>query len=161
MNGPWRVRPRIAIGLAFAQIDDLAGKMLEPDVSRSTVGQAARSSGLTGLIGSGYEEVPYLVFGARTGRSGRIKIGDMVHVARCSSPRSPRASATALGLALLPADRQGASGVDSLSIVDNLFLPDVSRFFKNWSFMQNGCTWCARRVRSASVSRYGRTDPAT
>jgi ribose transport system ATP-binding protein len=48
---------------------------------------------------------------------------------------TPR-SAIDRGFALLPGDRQGASGVDSLPIVDNMFLPDVSRFFRG-GLMQN------------------------
>ena len=42
-----------------------------------------------------------------------------------------------LGFALLPGDRQGASGIDSLPIVDNMFLPDVGRFFRSGR-MRNG-----------------------
>ena len=42
-----------------------------------------------------------------------------------------------MGFALLPGDRQGASGVDSLPIVDNMFLPDVGRFFRGGR-MRNG-----------------------
>ena len=38
--------------------------------------------------------------------------------------------ALALDFALLPGDRQNASGVDSLSIADNMLLPDVTRFFR-------------------------------
>lgn len=82
--------------------------------------------GLTGLIGSGYEELPYLAFGARPPRTGTIAFDDGKAVAMSSlTPRK----AIDLGLALLPGDRQGASGVDSLSIVDNMFLPDIDRFF--------------------------------
>ncbi len=35
-----------------------------------------------------------------------------------------------LGLALLPGDRQAAGGIDSLTIADNMFLPDLDRFFR-------------------------------
>jgi ribose transport system ATP-binding protein len=42
-----------------------------------------------------------------------------------------------LGFALLPGDRQGASGIDSLPIVDNVFLPDIARFFRAGR-MRNG-----------------------
>ena len=130
-------RPPAAARQVFAQIDNLSGKMLEP--TSITVGRG-EIVGLTGLIGSGYEEVPYLVFGARPGRSGQVRIGDgpLLEQARITP-----AAAIGMGLALLPGDRQGASGVDSLSIVDNMFLPDVSRFFKA-GFMQNG-----RMVREA------------
>lgn len=115
----------------YARFAGLAGKMLEPSDFHVGKGEVL---GLTGLIGSGYEEVPYLVFGARPARSGTIAVEDQTAFAQTTL--SPRA-AIERGFALLPADRQGASGVDSLSIVDNMFLPDVSRFFKT-GIMRNG-----------------------
>ena len=84
--------------------------------------------GLTGLIGSGYEEIPYLAFGARACRSGTLALDDGAPIAL--STLTP-ARAIDMGFALLPGDRQGASGVDSLSIADNMFLPDVGRFFRH------------------------------
>ena len=51
--------------------------------------------------------------------------------------RSRRALAIDSGFALLPADRQGAGGVDSLAVVDNMFLPDIDRFFRGGR-MRNG-----------------------
>jgi ribose transport system ATP-binding protein len=109
---------------AYVRFRDLAGKMLAPSNFEVRKGEIL---GLTGLIGSGYEEVPYLAFGARPSRSGTIEIEGREFG---QSKLDPRA-AIELGFALLPADRQGASGVDSLSIVDNMFLPDISRFFRN------------------------------
>ena len=90
--------------------------------------------GLTGLIGSGYEQIPYLVFGARpvTGGTLAFEGGSPTPL----SDLTPR-KAIDLGLALLPGDRQGASGVDSLQIVDNMFLPDINRFFTG-GFLRNG-----------------------
>jgi ribose transport system ATP-binding protein len=108
----------------FAEVRDLSGKLLE--ASDITIGRG-EIVGLTGLIGSGYEEVPYLLFGARPCRSGDIHIAGAPKVP--VSGMTPR-SAIDRGFALLPGDRQGASGVDSLPIVDNMFLPDVSRFFR-------------------------------
>ncbi len=90
--------------------------------------------GLTGLIGSGYEELPYLVFGARPAGSGTVSFDGGAAVAL--SDLTPR-RAIDMGMALLPGDRQGASGVDSLSIVDNMLLPDVERFFAG-GFLRNG-----------------------
>ena len=68
-----------------------------------------------------------LVFGARLRRSGTLAFagGERIALADMSPAR-----AIGLDLALLPGDRQGASGVDSLPIVDNMFLPDVARFFR-------------------------------
>ncbi len=108
----------------YAQFNDLAGRMLQP--SNFHVGKG-EILGLTGLIGSGYEEIPYLAFGARPAASGTIKVaGEDAFEQVTLEPKG----ALARGFALLPGDRQGASGVDSLPIVDNMFLPDVGRFFR-------------------------------
>ena len=81
--------------------------------------------GLTGLIGSGYADVPYLLFGARRG-VGRLVLAGTAHDLAAMTPRR----ALALGMALLPGDRQGASGIDTLPVVDNLFIPDLARFLR-------------------------------
>jgi ribose transport system ATP-binding protein len=101
--------------------------------------------GLTGLIGSGYEEIPYLVFGARPGRAGEIAIDGQKPFPQAEM--TPR-SAIERGFALLPADRQGASGVDSLPIVDNMFLPDVSRFFRRGRMRNRDMVREARQLGS-------------
>ena len=90
--------------------------------------------GLTGLIGSGYEQLPYLAFGARAATGGTLAFEGGGKLAL--SELTPR-KAIELGLALLPGDRQAASGVDSLPVVDNMFLPDIERFFVG-GFLQNG-----------------------
>ncbi len=82
--------------------------------------------GLTGLLGSGYEEIPYLVFGARPAAAGRMDLGETRDIALEGA--SPAVS-IARGMGLLPADRPGASAVESLPMVDNLFLPSLDRFF--------------------------------
>ncbi|HVY50353.1 MAG TPA: sugar ABC transporter ATP-binding protein [Devosia sp.] len=115
----------------LAQVRELSGTMLDR-VSLSL--RRGEIVGLTGLIGSGYEEVPYLLFGARAGTGGDIAFdGEQPMSQAAITPRL----AIERGMALLPADRQGASGVDSLSIVDNMLLPDVSRFFRGGR-MRNG-----------------------
>ncbi len=109
---------------AFVRVEKVSGATLAP--SDVTIGRG-EILGVTGLIGSGYEELPYLVFGARPCRSGTLAFTGGERIAL--SDMSP-ARAIAMNLALLPGDRQGASGVDSLPIVDNMFLPDVARFFR-------------------------------
>ena len=115
----------------YARFTALAGKMLQPTNLHVGKGEIL---GLTGLIGSGYEEVPYLAFGAHPAVSGRMEISG--RPAFEQTALTPRA-AIDMGFALLPGDRQGASGVDSLPIVDNMLLPDVSRFFRGGR-MRNG-----------------------
>jgi ribose transport system ATP-binding protein len=106
------------------RLENVAGKSLE---ASTIVVKQGEVLGLTGLIGSGYDEIPYLAFGARPSRSGTITVDANEPIAL--SAMSP-ARAIGLGFALLPGDRQAASGVDSLPIVDNMFLPDVTRFFR-------------------------------
>jgi ribose transport system ATP-binding protein len=115
----------------YARFEGLSDKMLQPSDLHVGKGEIL---GLTGLIGSGYEEVPYLAFGARSGASGRITIEDGPTFDQ--STLTP-AAAIERGFALLPGDRHGESGVDSLSIVDNMFLPDIGRFFRG-GLMRNG-----------------------
>jgi ribose transport system ATP-binding protein len=82
--------------------------------------------GLTGLIGSGFAEVPYLLYGAQAAHSGRLVIDGRAHPVGALDP----ARAQALGLALLPADRLGAGGVGGLTVTDNLTLPVLRRFLR-------------------------------
>jgi ribose transport system ATP-binding protein len=106
----------------FADLADLTGRDVQP--ARFAIGRG-EVLGLTGLIGSGYAEVPYLLFGARRA-TGRLSLAGGMHDLAAMTPRR----ALALGMALLPGDRQTASGIDTLAVVDNLFLPDLARFLR-------------------------------
>jgi len=80
--------------------------------------------GLTGLLGSGFDEVPYLLFGAGPGRSGRLVLGNASYdIAALTPERALRA-----GMALIPADRGLHGSVGSLPVVDNLTLPVLDRY---------------------------------
>lgn len=115
----------------LARLDNVSAPQLKP--TSITIGKG-EILGLTGLIGSGYEQLPYLAFGARPASSGTLTIEGSASIPLADlSPRR----AIDLALALLPGDRQGASGVDSLPIVDNMFLPDIERFFVG-GFLRNG-----------------------
>ena len=81
--------------------------------------------GLTGLIGSGYERVPYLGFGASPAGGGTLTLDGATHDLTRMSPQT----AIRNGIALLPADRQGASGVGGLSVDENLAVLALDRFF--------------------------------
>jgi ribose transport system ATP-binding protein len=78
--------------------------------------------GLTGLVGMGHDEVPYLIFGARPRRDGTVVVGT------AEVPPRPDAMRRA-GVALLPADRSRASGVGSASVLENVTLPVLNGFF--------------------------------
>jgi len=107
---------RVALSVA-----DLTGEVVR-DVSFEV--HEREVVGLTGLLGSGFEEVPYLLFGARPGRAGRLGFGNERHDATTMTPdRALRA-----GIALLPADGERDGAVRSLPIVDHVTLPVLDRY---------------------------------
>ena len=82
--------------------------------------------GLTGIAGAGYDEVPYLLFGASTASAGEVRIGDERLAATSLDPEA----AIRAGMALLPADRPNASGVGEFTISQNVSLPVLSSLFR-------------------------------
>ena len=81
--------------------------------------------GLAGLVGMGQNEVPYLLFGASRAAHGDVALPGRSMPAAAMSPQD----AAAAGLALVPGDRLGASGVGHLSVQDNVGLPVLRTFF--------------------------------
>jgi ribose transport system ATP-binding protein len=86
--------------------------------------------GLTGLIGTGFDDVPALLFGARPAVAGTLRIADKEYPLAAMEPQA----ALTLGLAYLPADRLGRAGVGSLTLTDNMTLP-VLRSFRRRGFL--------------------------
>ncbi|MGY1631445.1 sugar ABC transporter ATP-binding protein [Geodermatophilus sp. SYSU D01186] len=82
--------------------------------------------GLAGLLGSGAEEVPYLLFGAKQATGGELTLdGTTVPIAR----QQP-ATAVGMGLALIPADRRRDAIAPAVSVAENMMLLVVRRFRK-------------------------------
>lgn len=79
--------------------------------------------GVTGLIGSGAETLPALIYGARAAASGRLDLDGRVFALPAITP----ARALAAGIVHLPADRLGAAGVGTLSVGENVALPVLDR----------------------------------
>jgi len=85
--------------------------------------------GLTGLIGSGYDEVVYLTYGATAADAGILSIdGQEFPLARMSPSK-----AIAAGCVLIPGDRQNAGAVGSITLLDNISLPVLSSVTREWS----------------------------
>jgi ribose transport system ATP-binding protein len=80
--------------------------------------------GLTGLMGSGFADIPYLLFGARSVDSGTLETPDGSFELKSMSPER----ALKAGIALVPADRQRFGCVPTLPVGDNVTLPTLSRF---------------------------------
>jgi ribose transport system ATP-binding protein len=85
--------------------------------------------GLTGLIGSGYDEVVYLTYGATPASSGVLDIGGSKYVLAKMSPDR----AIEAGCVLIPGDRQNAGAVGSITLLDNISLPVLSSVTREWS----------------------------
>jgi ribose transport system ATP-binding protein len=82
--------------------------------------------GLTGLIGSGYEDLTAFAFGARRASAGVMQVDGAQDLdLRAMAPRD----AMARGVAFVPADRPSAGVVGRLSITDNMMLPSLGAYF--------------------------------
>jgi ribose transport system ATP-binding protein len=103
-----------------ATITGLSGSVVR-DVSFA-IG-AGEVLGLTGLAGSGFDEIPYLLYGALRARSGRLALGRAFDLADMSPAR-----ALAAGIALVPGDRARDGGIASLSVGANVTLPVLDRY---------------------------------
>lgn len=98
--------------------------------------------GLTGLIGAGYEEIPYLLFGATPASSGTVRLGDHAYAAGQLSC----CEAMSQGVGLLPADRHVLSSIPEVSVKENVTLPTLRRYFLG-GFLRAG----AERERVQSI----------
>jgi ribose transport system ATP-binding protein len=80
--------------------------------------------GLTGLAGSGFEEVLYLLFGARPAQGGELRLKGALYDLGKITP----AVALRAGIVLVAADRQRHGAVGSLPVFDNVMLPALDRY---------------------------------
>lgn len=104
----------------LVEVSDLAGPGVGPLDFEIAEGEIL---GVTGLIGSGFDNLPAMLYGGRDGVTGRIAIGG--RGIRLDALTPPEAMAR--GVAYLPADRLGQAGVGSLSVGDNVAMPVYPR----------------------------------
>jgi ribose transport system ATP-binding protein len=79
--------------------------------------------GLTGLLGMGHGDVPYLVYGSMQPTSGDVIVDGQAY-----SSRSP-SSSLRLGMALLPGDRRREGAILGISITENATLATLRSYF--------------------------------
>jgi ribose transport system ATP-binding protein len=85
--------------------------------------------GIAGLLGSGAEDVPGLLFGALPATAGTLTVGGRAVPAPDLTPRR----AIGLGIGLVPADRAGDGLIGELSVWENeLFLVNRRYFRRGW-----------------------------
>jgi ribose transport system ATP-binding protein len=75
--------------------------------------------GVTGLAGSGHDELPYLLTGARPASQGTLRLGDEV----VDLTTWDVGTAIAAGVVLVPEGREHAGLALDLPVADNLLLP--------------------------------------
>jgi len=97
------------------QVNGLAGGTVA-DVSLSV--HSGELVGVTGLVGSGFEQLPFLIFGAQPRTRGEVLLRGRVLA------QSPKASIAA-GLAFAPADRRNLSTMPLWSLAENITLPKL------------------------------------
>jgi ribose transport system ATP-binding protein len=75
--------------------------------------------GLTGLLGSGFDALPYLLFGVRRADTGELCCnGEQVDLTAMTPER-----ALDMGMVLLPGDRQRLGSIGELTVAENVTLP--------------------------------------
>jgi ribose transport system ATP-binding protein len=80
--------------------------------------------GVTGLAGSGFDEIPYLLFGAIRAAAGSLRLAGASYELTSMSP----ALAMDAGIVLVPSDRMSQGAVGSLSLAENVLLPALDRY---------------------------------
>ena len=148
---------RMIIGRHLEMLDASPHDLLEQDVEidvQGLTGGTLRSVslelhegevlGLTGLSGSGFEEMPYFLFGAWRAESGRLRLHGLEH----ELPNLTPAAALAAGIALVPADRQQDGVVASLPVYDNILMRSLRAFFRTGALRRRRMLRRARQLMS-------------
>ncbi len=112
-------------GASEVSMEHIKG-MIVDDVSLKI--RAGEVVGITGLVGSGFEEMPYLICGANEYQRGSMSINGKSVDLRNYNP----IQAVEDGISLIPADRAGAGGIESLSVADNINMQVLRRFTPWW-----------------------------
>jgi ribose transport system ATP-binding protein len=80
--------------------------------------------GLTGLLGSGFSDIPPLVFGAMRATEGRLILDNVSYELSAMNP----CKAIEARLVLIPVDRRSEGLVEALTVVENMSLPILGKF---------------------------------
>jgi ribose transport system ATP-binding protein len=108
--------------------------------------------GVAGLLGSGSDELPYLLFGAQPGTAGTIVAAGQPVAAGHMTPRR----AIGLGIGLVPADRARDGLAGSLTVWENeLFLVNRRYFRHGWTWRGRARADAQQRATRFSISPPG------
>lgn len=108
--------------------------------------------GLTGLVGSGFEEMPYLLFGAHDDGVGTLRIDDEEVDLR----RLGIGDAMAHGIALVPSERLKTGLIGGMSIAENVTMLRLPQFVERGRLKWGK----VRAAGSEVIDRYRITAPS-
>jgi ribose transport system ATP-binding protein len=98
--------------------------------------------GVAGLIGSGAEDLPYLLFGAASADGGTLRLGDQrLELSRLSPQRSVRER-----IALVPADRQVLGLSSPLTVWENVVMLIEDEHYRGGLFRRGELVDIAREA---------------
>jgi ribose transport system ATP-binding protein len=122
--GPARVGLVTAPAAAVAaeiQISGLRGGAVRDFSFRVRPGEIV---GVTGLIGSGFDDVGALLFGDRRAAAGVLRIGEHQQLLSRTTP----GRSVGAGIALVPPDRLSQGCIPELTVAENIAMPALGSF---------------------------------
>jgi ribose transport system ATP-binding protein len=120
-NGNALAKQGLKNGTPAITVTDLTGEYVHGISFEIREGEIV---GMSGLLGSGFTDVPYLLFGAKQAAAGNLRIRERSYSLTDVNP----SEAVEKGMALIPIDRRGEGVVEQFSIVENLSLPILQHF---------------------------------
>lgn len=137
----------VVLGVAQASSDAFAP--VDIDFARGEI------VGVTGLAGSGFAELPYVLAGVIPGQ-GRIHFGEIERDVATMTP----GRAASMGVVLIPADRPHLAVVSAMSITENVSVPHLRRFFRNGHLSPQAEKRFVEEAITRMSTRFGRvSDP--
>lgn len=105
--------------------------------------------GLTGLLGSGFDEIPDLIFGVRPADAGSL----VTEASKFELTKMTPFQAVRQGMALIPSDRLNDGGVQTLTVGDNAGMQTSGTLGKSWALARRQNRETNRQVlRTFAVS---------
>lgn len=117
---------QVSADAVVARVRDVSGgKSKLADVTFDV--HAGEILGVTGLLGSGFNELPYLLFGANSesDSDGHIQLGGDTIDLQALDPKA----AIRRGLALIPSNRPRDGGILTLSVAENIAMLALDRCY--------------------------------
>ncbi len=111
----------VANGRPVLSVRSLTGKLAHDVNLEAHQGEIL---GLTGLLGMGHDEIPYLLFGAQPMKGGEVLVDG-----QSLTGAAPR-QAIAAKMAFLPADRRRQSGIAKATLSENIAMTHGGRFMR-------------------------------